>query len=248
MATAAGRGTKRLREESPESATSWEELLGVRRPQAQESEEALAQTMAATAVPPVQRRWAHLDLRTVGKLLVAPTPTETKSLYLSAVVFPALESDACLAGFGCEIATSLLTAAAASDNPPVRAGLITAYGILLESRTVAAAIAGGMRSASAKANFLRELVALRGKATDYNPNAVAVALRDRVPAAVLAYLTEAPRVESARAPAAPPVSPATAPTYPRTPDSDAYGGRGGGRGGGGRRPGRGRGGRLPPPS
>ena len=50
MATAAGRGTKRLREESPESATSWEELLGVRRPQAQEGEEALAQTMAATAV------------------------------------------------------------------------------------------------------------------------------------------------------------------------------------------------------
>ena len=201
------------------------------------------------AAPPARRTESHLDLAAVARMATGDEPAGERRHRLMLLVFPALRADAYMGGVGREAAESILTAAAASGERRTRAGLLCGFTALLEARSVAVAMAGGLADGFP---LRAALAARRGTISDFNPVALAAQLRaDRVPvpdvilnallagAARARTLPVAGAVAASAAGAAPASSgppPAARPTSP--PPAGRRGGRGGGRGGRGRGAGR----------
>ena len=231
-----------------EGAAVWERVLGTAAaaappaaapaPDASDAAEDMFSTMASTSAAAPARLTAHLDLLNIGRLLMGTGERATKELFITAAIAPAIEADPHMTITGAEVGNALLAAAVQTDNGSVRAGLLTAYGMVLESRTLTAASAGGLNTIHSRAALQRALVARRGRIVDFNAGAVAVALQGHVADGIIACLPDATR---------PTAAPAVArgwgvPSGTEPPTGARWGGA---RGGGSRR-GRFRGGRLPP--
>ena len=169
------------------SAEDLNQILGV--PAADADEGAgLLDALAGAAGPRIETRLAHLQIATLARLVAGSDSAERKRANIASMIFPAIQADAALGHIHRDAMQSILTAACNATDTQHRAGLIVAYVCIIEARTVAAAVAGGLSDGDAIAALLGALARRRGSILDFNPVSVANALRSELTDATLAPL------------------------------------------------------------
>lgn len=212
-----------------------DDILGVG-PAVSEDEEAGLGGVAALAAPALRRDFAHLAAGRVARIVASEDSVATRLERITLVVAPDLRADPFIRGVAREAAELILAAAAAAPERHTRAGLVAAYVSVLEARTIAVALRGGLHDCGALRDVLR---VRRGKVLDYNVDILASTLRTGPPPVLpehvyAALITGATRTHPVAPASAAVDTPPPPPPVSRAPTGRGRAARGGGRGGRGR--------------